>query len=204
MTSRILVLFALTLVVTSGEAQQLSPAEQKEMALALTAAPAHLAPNAEVRVLRAGKYVVVRKGTNGFSCLVEHEDPRTVEPVCYDATGAEAFLPVANAREQWRLERVPEPEIRDRIAAGYRTGQFHAPRQAGIAYMLGAAQTVRDEATGGITPFVPHLMFYAPNLTAHDLGLESPEIAAPAGRPFLVFAKEPRGLIIVPVDGHGH
>lgn len=192
------------LTVTMTHAQQRTTAEDREMALALSAAPAHLAAATEVRVLRNGRYEVVRAGTNGFTCMVEHEDPRSVEPVCYDAAGAEAFLPVANAREQWRLEKHTEAEIRDRIDAGFRAGRFRAPSRPGIAYMLSAEQTVRDAASGDIVPFVPHLMFYAPHATAAELGLESPDVAAPAGRPFLVFERDPRGLIIVPLGGPGH
>jgi hypothetical protein len=184
--------------------QQLTAEERREMALALTAGPPHVAAAAEVRVLRNGRYEMARPGSNGFTCMVEHEDPATVEPVCYDAEGTAAFLPVANAREAWRLARVSEEEIRERIQAGFAEGRFHAPRRAGLAYMLSPEQTVRDESSGEIIPFVPHLMFYAPGRTAVELGLESPEVAAPAGRPFLVFEADPRGLVIVPVAGQVH
>lgn len=184
----------------SAAVAQTADTERKEMALALAAAPAHLKPDAAVLVLRNGGYVQVRPGRNGFTCLVEHEHPRSIEPVCYDRAGAEAFLPVANAREGWRAAGVDEPEIQRRVQEGFATGRFKGPSRPGIAYMLSPEQTVADPS-GEVTPFVPHLMFYAPNLTAADLGLESPEVAAPAGRPFLVFERDPRGLVIVPV-GH--
>jgi hypothetical protein len=172
------------------------------MALALAAAPEHLKAGVEIRVLMKGKYAVVRQGTNGFTCLVEHEDPRTIEPVCYDAAGSAAFLPVAEAREQWRQSGIAEREIKGRIAAGFRSGKFRAPARPGVAYMLSPEQTVVDEASGEIVPYIPHLMFYAPNLTAKELGLEPAGIAAAANRPFLVFEGDPRGLVIVPLASH--
>ncbi len=205
MTMRpILIAASLVLAASSLRAQQLTTEEGREMALALTAGPPQVAAGAEVRVQRKGRYEIARPGSNGFTCLVEHEDPATVEPVCYDAEGTAAFLPVANAREEWRRAHVAEEEIRERIRAAFSEGKFHAPRRAGVAYMLSSEQTVRDESTGEIVPFVPHLMFYAPGRTAAELGLESPEVAAPAGRPFLVFERDPRGLVIVPVAGHSH
>lgn len=180
-------------------AQRNDDARAREIALALSAAPAHLVEGAAVQVRTAGGYQLARPGTNGFTCLVEHEDPRTVEPVCYDATGTAAFLPIANAREQWRTAQLTEEEIGRRIADGFHSGTFRGPAGPGVAYMLAPHQTVRDEASGEIVPFVPHLMFYAPNATSAALGLETPDLAAPKGAPFLVFERDPRGLVIVPV-----
>lgn len=189
-------------VASPAAAQRLTAAETEEMNRALAAAPQHLKGQAEVRVLRGGSYVVVRQGSNGFTCMVEHEHPRTTEPVCYDRAGAEAFIPVADAREGWRRAGISEEEIKQRVAEGFRTGRFKAPRRPGLAYMLSPEQTVVDEASGEVVPYVPHLMFYAPGLTSAELGLETPDIAAPANRPFLVFEQDPRGLIIVPVAPH--
>jgi hypothetical protein len=185
-----------------AQAQRLSPLETREMELALAAAPAHLKESSEVRILREGRYVVVRPGSNGFTCLVEHEHPATTEPVCYDAAGSRSFLPVADAREGWRRAGVGEAEIKRRIREGFASGRFKAPDRPGMAYMLSPEQTVVDEASGEVVPYIPHLMFYAPNLSAADLGLESPEVAAPANRPFLVFEQDPRGLVILPLAPH--
>ena len=170
-----------------------------ELALALSAAPEHLRAGASAYVLGPRGYELAHRGHNGFTCLVEREHPATVEPVCYDSVGSAAFVPVALARAAARAAGMAEDAIRAEIEAGFRSGRFRGPTGAGVAYMLATEQSVRDEATGEVVRYVPHLMFYAPNATARMLGLESPDLASPKGAPFLIYEGDPRAMVIVPV-----
>lgn len=106
---------------------QLSEAE--EIALTLSAAPAHIATAATVLVLRDSGYQTARAGTNGFTCLVEHEDPKAVEPVCYDAEGSATTLEVARYLARRRLAGQVDSVTRRDIAEGYRTARFLSPRR---------------------------------------------------------------------------
>lgn len=189
------------LILPGLSAQAVPPPATRaaEVALALSAAPEHLRADARVYALGPRGYELVAPGQNGFTCLVEREHPQTVEPVCYDSVGSAAFVPVALARAAARAAGRDEGEIRREIEAGYRSGRFRGPARAGIAYMLAAEQSVRDEASGEIIRYVPHLMFYAPNATSAALGLESPGLAAPKGAPFLIYEGDPRAMVIVPV-----
>ena len=59
-------------------------------------------------------------------------------------------------------------------------------------------------AKGGVVPFPPHVMFYAPYLTNADLGLDSalgPD-GNPVGPVFVAGEGSPHALIIVPVGEH--
>lgn len=170
-----------------------------ELALALSAAPEHLRAGAQVYVLGPRGYELARPGANGFTCLVEREHPATVEPVCYDSVGSAAFVPVALARAIARAAGRDEATIRAEVEAGYRSGRFRGPAGPGIAYMLATEQSVRDEASGEVVRYVPHLMFYVPRARAGALGLESPDLAGPKGDPFLIYEGDPRAMIIVPV-----
>jgi hypothetical protein len=205
MFRRIVVLLTLAAVSPEATAAQsvgalLPPLMEKdrEIALALSAAPAHLAGAATVYVLGKSGYERARTGTNGFTCLVDHDRADTVEPVCYDPEGSATLLPVALEKAMLRARGKTDGEIKTAINEGYKAGRFHAPRRPGIAYMLAKEQSVYDETRKKVIPYVPHLMFYAPNLTSKDLGLEPPEKAAP-GSPFLIFEGEPGALIIVPM-----
>ena len=176
------------------------PASQSaELALALSAAPEHLRGGAQVYVLGPQGYELARPGNNGFTCLVEREHPATVEPVCYDAVGSAAFVPVALARAAARAAGRDEATIRAEVEAGYRSGRYRGPAGPGIAYMLATEQSVRDEASGEVVRYVPHLMFYVPHARAGTLGLESPDLAGAKGTPFLIYEGDPRAMIIVPV-----
>ena len=75
----------------------------------------------------------------------------------------------------------------------FKSGQYHAPSRAGVAYMLSPMRYRIDEH-GGVTRTTasPHLMFYGPNLTDTDIG---------GARGAFVFINRvgPDGMMIVPV-----
>src|SRR5215470_11407555 len=66
--------------------------QEREIALALSAAPENLRKDATVYVLRRGGFVKVREGTNGFNCLVERAGEQDQEPICYDAEGSQTTM----------------------------------------------------------------------------------------------------------------
>ena len=53
---------------------------EKEIEMALSAAPEHLRKDAAVYVLQRGGYVKAREGSNGFTCLVEREGVKDTSP----------------------------------------------------------------------------------------------------------------------------
>ena len=93
---------------TSGDkaAAKLPPLfpREREVALALSAAPAHVAEQAGVYALERGGYVKVRESKNGFNCLVEREVADSLEPECLDAEGSETTLPVYLRQAELRAQ----------------------------------------------------------------------------------------------------
>src|SRR5204862_5578089 len=79
------------------------------------------------------------------------------------------------------------------MAERCKSGAYHAPARAGIAYML-SPMRYRIDDHGMVTRTVsnPHLMFYGPNLTDEDIG---------GVRGAFVFVNRvgPDGMMIVPV-----
>lgn len=165
----------------------------QQIQLALSAAPPEISGNASLYVLESKGYVKVRAGTNGFTCLVEQQyADQTVEPVCYDAEGTATTLQARLYREELRAARVPETEVKSRIAAGYRKGKLKAPRKPGLCYMLSTQNKLFDTFTQKIMAAPPHLMFYAPYATQKDLG----EFAG-VQYPFILGEGQPDAHIIV-------
>lgn len=177
---------------------QMSAAEQTSLALA--AAPAEVTNRASVYVLTDGHYVRARKGTNGFSCLIEREFLETYEPVCYDAEGSATTMVARFRREELRAKGLSEPEVRRRIDAAYRSGRLHAPRKPGIVYMLSDEQMSYNPGTKKIWNAPPHFMLYAPYAKQSDMG------GAPGPRiPFIAWPGQPDALMILMAPGeHGH
>lgn len=163
-----------------------------EIELALNAAPTHVREQATVWALDRDGYTVARRGTNAFACIVSRR-AGDLFPVCWDAEGARSLLPIDVDDAQMRLAGKSGAEIETSVAERFKSGTYHAPARAGIAYMLSPMRYRIDEH-GVVSRTVsnPHLMFYGPNLTDEDIG---------GVRGAFVFINRvgPDGMMIVPV-----
>jgi hypothetical protein len=168
-----------------------------QIALALAAGPP-VSAGAAVYVLGPRGYTRAREGTNGFSCLVTRERTDTMEPECYDSEGSTTTLLTRLYTEELRAQGRDEAWISRNIEEGYKSGRFRAPRRPGIVYMLSEYNYVFDPDRKEVIHFPGHLMFYAPFLTARDVG-------SGPGAPYLVNPGAPDALmIVVPAKSGGH
>ena len=191
---RCLVLCALTLgsAIVLAEAKPLTKnqsSSEKEIELALQAAPVHLRKEATVYVFGKRGYEKARTGTNGFSCLVNRDGTQNgspnVFPTCWDAEGSRTILPVMLRVGELIAQGKSAAEIKNDIAAGFDQGRFHSPAKTGIAYML-AGDVKFDAKTGqfGTVEFPPHYMIYAPGVSNADIGTTGEAMKQTPGLPF--------------------
>lgn len=169
------------------------PQRETEVKMALSAAPRHLQAGAGVYALERAGYVKVRDSSNGFTCIVNRDHPLNLKPTCYDAEGTATILPVVLHFGELLMKGVALPKIHAEISDGFRTGRFVSPRRSGVAYMLSGEIRNFDPATGQISSFPPHVMFYAPNLTNADIGSTGD---GAGGLPFIAY-QGPQGYMIV-------
>jgi hypothetical protein len=153
-----------------------------EIAFALSAAPPHLRDSAGVYLLDPARgYVEARAGTNGFRCLVARTEWSWPQlpfrddifvPVCSDAAGAAAWLPVFIDVAAMRAHGDSPRAVYDEVMRRFGDGRYHAPARAGVSYMLAPVmRTFIDPSSREPTTMVaPHYMFYAPNVTDADIG----------------------------------
>jgi mannose-6-phosphate isomerase-like protein (cupin superfamily) len=167
----------------------------REITLALAAAPPHLRDAATVYVLERNGYVVARKGTNGFTCLVHRDHPMNQKPTCWDREGSETIVPAVLKEGELLMQGKSVPEVRAEIKKGFDAGTFIAPRRPGVAYMLSNGNKNYNARTGGVDIFPPHVMFYAPNLTDADIGSKGD---GAGGLPFTAY-NGPHGYMITMV-----
>ena len=156
--------------------------EAFEVALARSAAPAHISEKADVWVLRRDGYHQVAAGTNGFTCLVErswsspvgpHRDffnPKLRAPICYNEEAARTILGDYLRRTELAMGGSTIGEIQETIEREIGTGKLPPPRGVAMSYMLSDGQLLGTE-TGR---FKPHLMFYIPYATSVELGSPPP------------------------------
>ena len=174
-----------------------STPRDRQIELALSAAPTEVSSKASVYVVGPKGYEKAREGTNGFSCFIFQSFAGTTQtssaPACFDAEGSRTIMLVYMRREELRAEGKSEAEIKDDVAKGYKEGRFKVPGP-GFLYMMSNENYVYDSESkqSGFVP--PHLMFYAPYKTAQDVGYDS---VSPTMVPYLTGAGSPEALIVV-------
>src|SRR5512139_48407 len=159
-----------------------------EIQLALSALPPHLRDNATVYVLNPDKgFEVARKGTNGFHAFVartgddafrgawplsEYRDD-ILYPISFDKAGAEAQMRVFFDAAEMQAKGTPPGELKKIIKDRFKTGYYKAPERAGISYMLSPILRTYwnpEESNSVVTANIPHVMYYAPNVSNEHIG----------------------------------
>ncbi len=164
-----------------------------EIQLALSALPPHLRDNATIYVLNPDKgFEVVSKGTNGFHALVartgddamrgswpltEYRDD-ILYPISFDSAGAKAQMRVFFDIAEMQAKGTPLEELKKIIQERYKTEYYKAPERAGVSYMLSPILRTYvnpDENEDLATANIPHVMYYAPNVSTDEIGAATPK-----------------------------
>jgi hypothetical protein len=163
-----------------------------EIQLALSALPPHLRDNATVYVLNPEKgFEVARQGTNCFHAFVARIGDDTFRgtwpltryrddilyPISFDEAGAKAQMRVFFDAAEMEAKGTPPEQLKKLIQQRYKTNYYKPPQRAGVSYML--APILRtyinpDENDEVAIADIPHVMHYAPNVSAEQIGAATP------------------------------
>ncbi|MGO9213435.1 MAG: hypothetical protein ACLP9S_06015 [Syntrophales bacterium] len=178
-----------------------------EIQLALSALPPHLRDNATVYVLDPDKgFEVARKGANGFYAFVARTGddsfrgawPLTkyrddiLYPISFDSAGAKEQMRVFFDAAEMQAKGTPPGKLKKIIKDRFKTRYYKAPERAGISFMLSPVLRTYvnpEESDSVVTLNVPHVMYYAPNVSNEDIGGKLPVIVYSSvmpGPPFVI------------------
>lgn len=138
-----------------------------EIAFARSAAPAAISRGATVMVLGSRGYVVGKKGTNGFTCIVERGwmvpfgrenfwSTKMLAPTCYNAAATRTILPYTLRRTAMALSGASKSQIQERIVAAIADKSLPTPEPGSMAYMMSKSQYLNDDGKA----WYPHLMIF--------------------------------------------
>jgi hypothetical protein len=174
-----------------------------EIRFALSALPSSLREKAAVYVLDPTKgYILDHAGSNGQSCFVERIEWARAEyrndiyiPMCYDSAGAKNQMQVRFDVAELRAQGLSPEDLKKEIEKRFADGTYKAPDRAGLSYMTAPIMRtyisfdLNDKRV--MTMSMPHVMYYAPNVTDADVG------GIPSMTPYpFVFEQGPQGFII--------
>lgn len=150
-----------------------------ETRFALSALPPALRDRATVYLLdpKTG-YRLSKQGTNGVTCLVERTVWELADfrddiyiPLCYDAAGTMAHLRVIMDAATLRAQGMSPVGLKAEIETRYKNRTYRVPERPGLSYMVGPVMRAAGPPDMRVhTMAMPHLMFYAPNVTNEDIG----------------------------------
>lgn len=176
-------LVALSLVGTAAATPSQTTIERMpanlETQLALSAVPPALRDRASVYLLdpKTG-YYSSKQGTSGVTCIVQRTDWEMADyrndiyiPLCYDAAGTKTYLKAIMDAAALRAQGVDPAALKAEIEKRFRDKTYKAPDKTGLSYMVGPLmRTIGPPDMMVHTMAMPHLMFYAPNVTNEDIG----------------------------------
>ena len=164
-----------------------------EIQLALSALPPHLRDAATVYVLNPARgFEVARPGTNGFHAFVARTGDDTFRgewpltkyrddilyPIAFDNAGAKAQMRIFFDAAELQAKGTPAAQLKRIMQQRLKAGFYPAPARAGVAYMLSPVLRtyVNPDANDTVlTANVPHVMYYAPNVSNQDIGGAQPK-----------------------------
>jgi hypothetical protein len=150
-----------------------------ETRFALSALPRAMRDKATVYLLDPAKgYQLSRQGTSGVACLVERTVWEWADfrndiyiPLCYDAAGTKAHLRVIMDTATLRAQGMSPVAVKTEIEGRYRRKTYKVPEKSGLSYMVAPLMRASGPPDMKIhTMSMPHMMFYAPNITNEDIG----------------------------------
>src|SRR5579863_3989702 len=163
-----------------------------EIQLALSALPPHLRDNATVYVLNPDKgFEVARQGANGFHAFVARTGDDSFRgtwlltkyrddilyPISFDEAGSKAQMRVFFDAAEMQAKGTSPEELKKLIQQRYKTHYYKPPERAGVSYMLSPILRtyVNPDQTDDVTTAnIPHVMYYAPNVSDKDVGAATP------------------------------
>lgn len=150
-----------------------------ETQYALSALPPELRDQASVYLLDPEKgYQLSRQGTSGVTCLVERTAWELADfrddiyiPLCYDAVGTRTYLKVIMDTARLRAQGMVPAALKAEIENRFKNKTYKAPEKSGLSYMVAPVfRTVGPPDMKVHTMPMPHVMFYAPNVTNESIG----------------------------------
>src|SRR5258708_3489410 len=150
-----------------------------ETRFALSAVPPALRDKATAYILDPKKgYQLSQQGTSGVTCIVQRTVWEMADfrddifiPLCYDAAGTKTYLKVIMDAATLRAQGMSPAALKGEIGDRYKNKTYTVPEKPGLSYMVAPVmRTVGPPDLKVHTMAMPHMMFYAPNVTNKDIG----------------------------------
>ncbi|MDE1467813.1 hypothetical protein [Aurantiacibacter sp. D1-12] len=166
-----------------------------EVAMARSAAPAHISDDASVLTLSAdGTYQTAEEGSNGWTCFVGrswtgpapyvdgrrawqagHFHAELRAPQCFNAEATGSHLAMHRISTYGFMNGADSNQVDMMIGNALASGAIQPPEHGAMSYMYSPQQILQP----GGQRFFPHLMLYMPYATQDDFGPRDANMTVP-------------------------
>jgi len=166
------------------------PTVDQQIAASVIALPKNMRAGATVMGYRTrDKLVVIRKGTNGMTCLALFAVQKDFHVACYQ-NGMEPFMARGRAL---RAQGVHGEQVDSIRFKEVKSGKIKMPKQA-VMYQLFGDSTSWNPQTGAVQHAGALLVMYMPGATSESTGLTA--VPSPDG-PWIMFPGTPKAHMML-------
>lgn len=172
-----------------------------EAALALSALPARLRSDAVAYVWKDGEYAVTGSAEGKFHCFVARNHTASIIPQCFTASGIDTIMAGEIYKSKLVMHGADPKEAVAAFEEKVAKGEFVAPHEPGINYMMSAYNWIYQSTRDEFIPVPPHVMFFAPHVKPEDVGAATfSDAVAQKGIPMVV-ESGPHAYMVTFTDG---
>ena len=159
------------LLAWNGLAWASSNDHAQEIRNASEAAPKHVTENASYLKFEDGKFVLIKKGSNNFTCFVVHDPNGRFEPSCANEQATRSVLPAYEMHMALLYEGLSYEQTYQALQEAYDRGDLPSAETGSLVYMMSPNNQIYDSDLGSIRPTPVHQMYYYPKLSDETFAL---------------------------------
>jgi len=152
-------------VFVTAEAVAMTDEEKQEVTFASEAAPNHITDSASFVMFRDGKFKTIKKGSNGFTCLVVRNPHGRFEPACLNEPATESVLPTLEYHTARLYAGATKKQVMEEIAKKFEMNELPTAKIGALVYMMSQNNKAYLEDINKLIPFPPHQMYFMPKLS---------------------------------------
>lgn len=135
-----------------------------EIQFASQAAPSHITDNASFMAFERGKFKLVKRGSNNFTCLVVRNPEKRFEPACLNEEAMRSIFPTYELHMALREKGMSDSQALEEIRRQFEDGQLPTAETASLVYMMSANNRGYNPETESLEEIPPHQMYFFPKL----------------------------------------
>lgn len=145
-------------------ASALTEEEAREIAEASEAAPPHITKDATFRMFRNGRFEIIQKGTNNFTCLVMRNPLGRFEPACLNEEAMASVFPTYEYHTARLYEGATEEQVMKEIQSRFEAGQLPTAVVGALVYMMSPRNGIYNARGEPVIKVPPHQMYFMPKI----------------------------------------